>query len=384
MTPTVQQIFSEYGASYEENHKMSIGQKKAFTHIVECRTEKYGTHIDICDNCGYERILYNSCKDRNCPQCQTFKKEEWINNRKAEVLGTRYFHVVLTLPQELNVLAMQNQKEIYNIMFKASGEAIKELSDDKKYMGACPGFISVLHTWGQSLDFHPHIHMIVTGGGLTEMNKWKESGKKFFLPVKKLSTTFRRKFIDNLKRDYSNNKLNFFGSIAPYKDGIEFQKLVDKLYDISWYSYIKKPFDGPAAVIEYLGRYTHRIAISNSRIVKVENNRVFFRWKDYKDGSKIKVMSLDVNEFIRRFLLHVLPSGFIKIRYYGIIANRNKKTKLILCQKLTNVLNNPSYTKLTKIELLMKVTKGNAFLCPCCNTNNLKRLGDWNIQVDTT
>jgi len=381
---TIQQIFTEYKEAYEQKYKMSTDQKKAFTHIVECRTEKYGTHIDVCEECGYERILYNSCKDRNCPQCQTFKKEEWINNRKAEVIGTRYFHVVLTLPKELNVIAMQNQKEVYSIMFKASSEAIKELTADKKYIGACPGFISVLHTWGQTLEYHPHIHMIVTGGGLNGINKWKKSGKKFFAPAKKLSIKFRRKFMDYLKEAYATNKLNFYGSIIGYEDSNEFQKLVDTLYEISWYSYIKKPFDGPGAVIEYLGRYTHRIAISNSRIVKVEDGKVFFKWKDYKDENKIKVMSLEINEFIRRFLLHVLPSGFVKIRYYGIIANRNKKTKLVLCQKLTDTLNNPAYRKLTKLELLMKVTNGKAFICPCCRNNSLKRLGNWNIQENTS
>lgn len=381
---TIQQIFTEYGQAYEKKNKMTLSQKKAFTHIVECRTEKCGIHVDVCDKCGYERVLNNSCKDRNCPQCQTFKKEEWINNRKAEVIGTRYFHVVLTLPKELNVIAMQNQKEIYSIIFKASSEAVKELTDDKKYMGACPGFISVLHTWGQTLEYHPHIHMIITGGGLTEINKWRESGKNFFVPVEKLSIKFRRKFMDNLKEAYTNNKLDFYGSIISYKDSNKFKELVDTVYGIPWYSYIKKPFDGPAAVIEYLGRYTHRVAISNNRVLKVEGGRVFFKWKDYKDNNKIKVMSLEVNEFIRRFLLHVLPSGFVKIRYYGIIANRNKKTKLILCQKLTNVLNNPAYSKLTKLELLMKVTNGKAFLCPCCNSNSLRRVGNWKIQENTS
>jgi len=381
---TVQQIFNEYQETYMKKYKMSPQQKKAFMHILECRTEKCGFHIDLCEECGYERIMYNSCKDRNCPQCQTFKKEEWINNRKAEVIGTRYFHIVLTLPKELNVIAMQNQKPIYSIMFKASSETIKELTADKRYMGACPGFISVLHTWGQTLEYHPHIHMIITGGGLNKINKWNESGKKFFVPVKKLSAKFQYKVMESLKELYANKKLNFYGSIIHYKNSLTFQKLVDTLYKMSWYSYVKKPFDGPGAVIEYLGRYTHRVAISNNRIIKVENNRVFFKWKDYKDGNKIKVMSLDADEFIRRFLLHVLPPGFIKIRYYGIIANRNKKTKLVLCQKLTNTLNNPAYTKLTKLELLMKITNGKAFLCPCCKNNTLRRLGNWSIKENTS
>jgi hypothetical protein len=381
--PTVQEIFLENKDKYIKKYPLSYAKGKAFKNIIECRTNAKGIHIDICDECGFERPLYNSCKDRNCPQCQTFRKEEWINNRKAEVIKTRYFHIVFTLPKELGSVAIQNQEEIYNILFKASAETIQLLSDDKKYIGATPGFMSVLHTWGQTMEFHPHLHIIVTGGGLSKIGKWKESGKDFFIPVKVLSKVFRGKFMDYFKKSYKNNKLNFFGSISKYLDTSNFQNLVDSLYGISWYSYAKKPFDGPEAVIEYLGRYTHRISISNNRIVKTTEDTVVFKWKDYKDNSTVKEMSLDTIEFMRRFLLHVLPIGFVKIRYYGIIANRNKKTKLVLCKKLTNTLNNPTYTKLTKLELLIKITNGKAFLCPCCGENSLKRLGEWTLKTNT-
>lgn len=381
---SIQQIFKLFEDEYKEKYKMSNAQRKAFDHIVSCRTEVCGFHVDICEECGHERIMYNSCKDRNCPMCQTFKKEEWINNRKSEVVGVKYFHVVFTLPKELQLIALHNKKIIYSVMFKASSETFKKLSADKKYIGASPGFVSVLHTWGQSLEFHPHIHMIVTGGGLTKDNKWREGSKKFFMPVKVLSKVFRGKFLYYLKQDYEDNRLSFFNDSLKYEGKSIFKKLIDKLYSINWYSYAKRPFDGPHAVIEYLGRYTHRISISNNRIVKIEDGKVFFRYKDYKNNSKIKIMSLDAIEFIRRFLMHVLPTGFVKIRYYGILANRNKKTKLVLCQRLTGVLNNPMYKKLTKLELLMKVTNRKAFLCPSCGKNTLKRKGDWNLSKDTT
>ncbi len=375
---TVQQVFAEYGDSYRVTHGMSSRQQKVFDHILKCRTEEYGFHADVCSECGYERIMYNSCKDRHCPQCQTFKKEEWINGRKAQIIGTKYFHVVYTLPKELDVIAMQNQSEIYNMMFKASAETLTELCADKKYLGAYPGFISVLHTWGQTLEYHPHLHIIITGGGLDGCNRWRSTGEDFFIPVKVLSALFRGKFMHYLTEAYSAGKLEFYGSSELYKEPGCFHDLKEKLYSINWYSYVKRPFNGPSSVIEYLGRYTHRVAISNNRIVNANSGTVSFRWKDYRDESKMKVMTLKAHEFIRRFLLHVLPAGFVKIRYYGVHANRNFKTKLKLCRKLTGTLNNPIYRKLTKIELLIKVTKGKAFLCPSCN-NNALGLFSWSL-----
>jgi hypothetical protein len=349
---TVQTIFTEFESNYKKGHAMSQDERKAFNHIIKCRTKACGFHVDVCHECGHKNILYNSCRYRNCPMCQTFKKEEWINNRKSEVINSKYFHVVFTIPKELNTIVMQNKRILYSIMFKASSETIKKLSADKKFLGASPGFLSVLHTWGQSLEFHPHIHMIVAGGGLTKDKRWKNSPKNFFIPVKILSKVFRGKFLHYLKEAYANSSLSFFNDNQKFENNQVFKHLLNKLYSTDWYSYVKKPFDGPHAVIEYLGRYTHRISISNNRIIKVENDKVFFKYKDYRN-SQAKAMSLNVNEFIRRFLLHVLPSGFVKIRYYGIMANKNKNTKLALCRKLTGVFKNPLYKKLSKIDCLL-------------------------------
>lgn len=377
---TLQQILQNHGNEFLSKSNLSFHKRKIFKHILECRTEKYGRHIDICEHCEYVRGLYNSCKDRNCPQCQTFKKEDWINERKSECIDCKYFHVVLTLPKELDLITMQNQELIYNLMFKSASKSIKKLSSDKKFLGAMPGFIAILHTWGQTMEFHPHLHLIVTGGGLNSLNKWNESSKNFFIPVKALSKIFKAIFLKNLIELYNKNKLNFYGDAEIYKNAFEFNNLTNSLYCMSWYSYCKKTFNGPATVIEYLGRYTHRIAISNNRIKKIENGKVHFYWKDYKDNLKIKEMVLDVNEFLRRYFLHVLPSGFIKIRYFGIWANVNKKTKLVRCQKITKCFYTAKHSKLTKLEILMKITNNNVFVCPCCGENKLKRFSDWRLS----
>jgi len=246
---TIQDIFVKFEDEYRQKYKMAIEQQKSFRHIKMCRTEALGYYKIVCENCGYEKITYNSCIDRHCPLCQNFKKEQWTNDRKSEVLGSKYFHVVLTLPKDLNGIVIQNKKILHSNMFKAAGKAVKKLCEDKKYMGAVPAITAVLHTWGQNLEFHPHIHMIISAGGLTKDNKWKKSSEKFFVPVKVLSKVFRGKL------------------------------LINKLYSINWYSYVKRPFDNPDAIIEYLARYTHKIAITNSRIVKVEDGKVFFKYK---------------------------------------------------------------------------------------------------------
>lgn len=380
---TIQDIFVKFEDEYRQKYKMAIEQQKAFRHIKMCRTEALGYHKIVCENCGYEKITYNSCRDRHCPLCQNFKKEQWTNDRKSEVLGSKYFHVVLTLPKDLNAIVIQNKRILYSNMFKAASEAVKKLCEDKKYMGAVPAITVVLHTWGQNLEFHPHIHMIISAGGLTKDNKWKKSSEKFFVPVKVLSKVFRGKFLSYLKDNHKNDELSFYGDAEEYENKNKFKILINNLYSINWYSYVKRPFDNADAIIEYLARYTHKIAITNSRIFKVEDGKVFFKYKDYKDNSKTKIMSLEAVEFIRRFLMHILPVKFIKIRYYGICANRNKNTKLKLCQKLTNILNNPLYVKLTKAELLKKITKGKAFLCPECNKETL-RLENFDRKVLST
>lgn len=378
---TIRDIFKEYGDEFKRKSKLNFSQLKAFEHILECRTDACGIHVDVCEDCGHEKVSFNSCKDRHCPQCQTFKKEEWINDRKAELLGSRYFHLVFTIPDDLNVIVMQNRERLYNILFRASSETIMKLTENK--IGVTPGFMSVLHTWGQNLDFHPHIHCIVTGGGITKINKWHYSGKEFFIHVKLLSEVFRGKFMCYLKKEYEDKNLNFQGSIEKYNNSGDFKNLINILYTKSWYTYAKKPFNGPEAVIDYLGRYTHRVAISNNRILKIEDGKVSFKWKDYRDSNKVKEMNLDALEFIRRFMLHILPSGFMKIRYYGIIANRNKKTKLVLGQRLTRKSGEGTYTKLSKLDLLLKVTNGRSFLCPCCGEQSLVRSGSYRLNSNS-
>ncbi len=332
----VQDIFLEYGKDYRANHKLTLVQHKAMSAIQKCRTPQLGGHKNVCDSCGHTQISYNSCRNRHCPKCQTLAKERWIENQKSNLLEVGYFHVVFTIPDTLNLIAYQNQKTIYTLLFKSVAETLTELASDKKYLGAKIGFTSVLHTWGQNLMHHPHVHCIVPGGGLSSLGKWVNSRKKFFIPVKVLSRKFRGKFLYYLKQHYYQNKLEFHGSQTYLSNSQDFEKVLSSLYSKEWVVYCKPPFKNAACVVEYLGRYTHRVAISNKRIVSIEKDSVTFKWRDYKDDSKKKVMTLSADEFIRRFLIHILPDGFMKIRHYGLLSSRNKSTKLNICKQLTH------------------------------------------------
>lgn len=298
-----------------------------------------------------------------------------MDDRSRDILNAPYFHIVFTMPQELHALIYQNQKLLYDLMYKAVAQTIFELSKDPKYLGAQPGFFSILHTWGQDLHFHPHIHTVVLSGGLTRMNKWRSSSKKFFIPVKVLAKKFRGKYLYYLKQYYLENLLNFYGDARQYQDPKLFQDLLDSCYAKDWYSYSKEPFAGPMAVVKYLGRYTHRIAISNKRIVSVNKDTVTIAIKDYKGGSKKKAVTLNGIEFIRRFLMHILPKGFVKIRHYGILANRNKKNKLALCRKLTNSpIYKPKFEGLTTIEIVSQLVGRDVTICPACRKSKLKKV----------
>ncbi len=347
--PEVQDIFTAFGEEYRSRHKLSIVQHKAMNAIMNCRTERLGGHLDVCTDCGYTRPSYNSCRNRHCPKCQTLAKEKWIDNQKYDLLNVGYFHVVFTVPDILNALIRFNQKTMYNLLFRSVAETLQELSSDKKYLGATIGFTSVLHTWGQNLCFHPHIHCIVPSGGLTRDMKWKNSRQKFFLPVKVLSRKFRGKFLALLKE------------LKPDTD----ERLFDEAYCKEWVVYCKPPFKTAACVVEYLGRYTHCVAISNNRILKVENGSVSFRWRDYKDRSKLKVLTVSAEEFIRRFLLHILPERFMKIRHYGILGNRNKTKKLTLCKRLTNTVLRVK-EKTSTLDLIRKFLGRDICKCPAC------------------
>jgi len=279
------------------------------------------------------------------------------------------------MPQELHSLIYQNQRLLYDLMYKVVAETIFELSRDKKYLGAQPGFFSILHTWGQDLHFHPHIHTVVLAGGLNNMNKWHRSGDKFFIPVKVLSKKFRGKYLYFLKQYYQEKQLAFYGDAKQYENPELFEHLLDQCYEKDWYSYAKEPFSGPLAVVKYLGRYTHRIAISNRRIVCMGQNTVTIAIKDYKEGNKKNTVTLTGVEFIRRFLMHILPKGFVKIRHYGILANRNKKTKLALCRKLTrSAERKPTFEGLTTIEIVSLLAGRDVTLCPACKQGKLKEL----------
>lgn len=368
--PEIQEIFQRHGDEYQNNHLLPIHVLKTMTAISRCRTSSLGSHVDVCEDCGNViRISYNSCRNRHCPKCQAMPKERWVEARKSDLLNVGYFHVVLTIPDTLNGLAFQNQKAIYSIMFKAAAESITELASDKKYLGAAVGLTAVLHTWGQNLMHHPHIHCIVPGGGIDPLGKWKSSRKKFFLPVKVLSRKFRGKFMFYLKQA----SLEFFGEMKRLQDPVQWSDFLSSLYSKEWVVYCKPPFKSAACVVEYLGRYTHRVAISNSRILNVADDTVSFKWRDYKDDSKQKVMTLSAHEFIRRFLIHILPSGFVKIRHYGFLASRNKSSKLALCKALTHtpVSDVPPLTTAAIIEKLFGVT---ASQCPCCGSAQLSKI----------
>lgn len=361
----LQDIFRQHGAEYLEHYTLSVVQAKAMRAILSCRTSVLGAHVDRCDECGFEQISYNSCRNRHCPKCQTFAKEQWIDRQQSNLLNTRYFHVVFTVPDDLHGVFYCNQKQIYGLLFRAASETLLELCADPKYLGAKPGITSVLHTWGQNLHYHPHLHCIVTGGGLTDGNRWVHSRKKFFLPVKVLSRKFRGKFLHLLKKE----PLEFHEN-APASDVCA--GLIDSLYQKDWVTYCKKPFGSVEKVLSYLGRYTHRVAISNNRILSLADGMVSFRWRDYKDQNRMKTMVLSATEFIRRFLRHVLPSGFRKIRHYGIFASRDKSKRLTLCRRLTHT-RLKVLAKSSIMEKLQTLLGKDWNLCPCCGIGHLCR-----------
>lgn len=334
--------------------------------IVRCRTAALGGHIHHCDSCEDRKISYNSCRNRNCPKCGNMKKEQWILDRSAELLPVSYFHTVFTVPHELNPLFRANPKVMYSLLFKAASETLTSLALDRKFLGAQIGVTMVLHTWGQNLSFHPHVHCIVPGGGLSPSGcSFIRSKKKFFIPVRVLSAMFRGKLLAMVKRSFYENKLAFAGSSLPLAEESAFLALLDSMYRKDWVVYCKKPFKTPHHVVTYLSRYTHKIAIYDNRLLSMDEESVTFRYRDYKDGSKTKSMKLDAMEFLRRFLLHVLPSGFQKIRYYGILSNCNRKTKLVRCMRLTHTPLTAK-VKLSVKELFLKVKGIDISICPSC------------------
>ena len=310
-------------------------QLKALRAIRNCRTQALGGHLDRCSACGHEAISYNSCRNRHCPKCQTNAREQWLAKRSEDLLPVPYFHVVFTLPHDLSGLALQNKKLLYDLLFAATAETLLEIAADPKHLGAKIGFLAVLHTWGQNLQHHPHVHCVIPAGGLAlDHARWVRAPSSFFLPVRVLSKVFRGKFVDGLKRLFQAKKLGFHGALRSLADWKQFRSFLRHLFRKDWVVYAKRPFRGPEYVLQYLARYTHRVAISNYRLIAFENGEVSFRYKDYAHGNKKRKMTLSANEFLRRFLLHVLPRGFVRIRHFGFLANRSRARLVAICRQL--------------------------------------------------
>jgi len=346
--------------------------------IEVCRTAVLGGHKDQCDYCGHLEISYNSCRNRHCPKCQTLRKEKWIEARTEDLLPIEYFHVVFTLPSELNPLVSMNRKVLYDLLFRSVSETLTKLSNDPKQLGAEIGSICILHTWGQNLMDHPHIHCIVTGGGLaSDKNRWVSCRKRFFIPVRVLSALFKGKFLDLLKKCFKSGALAFSDQIGHLKPPEDFEQFRRQLYRKKWVVYCKPPVDGVQGVLQYLGRYTHRVAISNNRILKIRNGLVSFLWRDYADHNRQKTMTLKAEEFIRRFLLHVLPSRFVRIRHFGLLANRKRKETIALCRKILGEVKIPTKQhrrKETWQEQLFRICGIDVTLCPVCQKGRMSRV----------
>jgi hypothetical protein len=328
-------IFRQYGPAYRQAHCLPLHQHRLMQAIETCRTPALGGVVEWCDHCQYTHTRYRSCRNRHCPKCQGLARAQWLEQRKAELLPTEYFHVVFTLPEPIADIAFYNQETVYEMLFRIAAQTLLTIARDPQRLGVELGFFCVLHTWGQNLHFHPHLHCVVPGGGLSaDSERWIAGRPRFLLPVRVLSRRFRRLFLEALEKAHAAGKLRFFGHLQSLRDPQAFANYLAPLHKREWVVYAKAPFGGPQHVLEYLGRYTHRVAISNRRLLALENHAVSFAWKDYRDAGKDKVMTVSAEDFIRRFLQHALPPGFQRIRYYGFLANCHRARKLELCRQL--------------------------------------------------
>ena len=307
----VADIFRRHGDTFRaaQGNRLSLDQRKVMAAIEACRTSALGGHVERCEDCGEIRVAYNSCRDRHCPKCQGLARLQWLADRRAELLPVAYFHVVFTVPSPIAAIALQNKALVYDILFKAAAQTIRVIAADPKHLGAETGMIAILHTWGQTLTHHPHVHCIVPGGGLGPDGRWVECKPNFFLPVHLLSRCYRRLFLERLRTAFDAGGIVFHGELVRLRDPSEFAQYLKPLANIPWVVFAKRPFAGPSQILEYLGRYTHRVAIANGRLLDCHDGRVSFRWKDYRAQNKSKAMTLDANEFMRRFLTHVLPKA---------------------------------------------------------------------------
>lgn len=373
----VADIFQKYGQIYRENHSLPLSHLKVMRAIEACRTSELGGHLERCDHCGYERNAYNSCRNRHCPKCQALAKAQWLEKRKAELLPVEYFHNVFTIPHELNQVTLCNKEVVFDILFKTVAETLQEFSSDPKHgLGGKIGFTSILHTWDQKLLSHIHLHCVIPAGVLSFDGKsWIHSRKNFLFPVKALSRVFRGKFIDYFKKAFAKGKMIFPGKIANFAIEDNFLQLISQLWKKDWVVYSKAPFNGPEQVFDYIGRYTHRVAIANHRIKKVEDGLVTFQYRDRTNGDKSKYMTISAQEFIRRFLLHVLPDSYMRIRHYGFLANRSKKQDLTKCRELLGITPDlPEIPEQTVQEKMLQLTSVDVTECPCCKQGRMKRV----------
>ena len=377
----VADVLRRYGEAYREQHSASLStaQRRVMSALELCRTAALGGHIEKCDQCQHERICYDSCRNRHCPKCQSLARAQWIEDRQQELLDTEYFHVVFTLPEEIAAIAYQNKEVVYGILFQATSEALRTIAADPKHLGAKIGFFAVLHSWGQNLLFHPHLHCVVPGGGLSpDGDRWISCRPGFFLPVRVLSRLFRRLFLEVLEKAFDNGQLHFFSSLHELQDRRTFLRYLAPLRKAEWVVYAKRPFAGPQQVLDYVGRYTHRVAISNNRLLDIEDGRVRFRYKDYRHDSQQKIMTVSADEFIRRFLLHVLPKGFQRIRYYGFLGNRYRRQKLARCRQLLRMNSAEESPQTSKSpdyrDRYQELTGISLRLCPVCRLGRMTRV----------
>lgn len=378
----VADVVRAYGDDYRRAHHPSAAQEKVLRHLVACRTAALGGHVDECDACGHVRVSYNSCRDRHCPKCQGPQRAAWLAQRLERLLPIPYFHVVFTLPAELRSLALRNKRTVFSLLFRAAAATMQQIASDPRHLGAEIGFTMLLHTWGENLQFHPHLHSVVTGGGLSpDGTHWIAGRERFFLPVRVLSKLFRGKFLAMLQRAWTQGELQFAGSTEELADPIMWARFKDSLYRKSWVVYAKPPFGGPEVVFRYLGRYTHRVALANQRIVDLCDGRVTFTRRDHADHGRRKLLTLDAVEFLRRFLLHVLPKNFVRIRHYGLCAGRNLHTKHSRACRLLKpmgadppkTLATPHPTNLPWWTRFLLLTGIDMMACPDCRSGRLVR-----------
>ena len=361
-------IFRRHGSAYRQAHRLTVQQRRVMRAIETCRTAALGGHVEQCGHCQHTRISYNSCRNRHCPKCQSLARARWLESRQSELLPVEYFHVVFTVPEPIAELMFHNQQQLYDLLFRVAAQTLLTIARDPRHLGADLGFFAILHSWGQNLHYHPHLHVVVPGGGLSiDHDRWISCRRGFFLPVRVLSRLFRRLFLEALEKLFQQDLLQFFSKLEPLIDPAAFARYLAPLREVEWVVYAKPPFGGPRQVLEYLGRYTHRVAISNQRLLAFDDDQVSFQWKDYRHPHQSKVMTLAAAELIRRFLLHVLPPGFQRIRHFGFLANCHRHDKLALCRQLlaaplADLLPRPADYR----DFYQALTQQSLRICPHC------------------